>query len=82
MRLVLVGILLLAITMPCCSNRAADGGAGSRPWSLIAEVNALRLYGLAPYEVNNALMAAAQGTASIRPRSANGLTADRAGPAR
>ena len=31
------------------------------PWSLIAEVNALRsAYGLPPYEVNNALMSAAQ----------------------
>lgn len=63
MRLVLVGTLLVAIATPLLAVGAPRVAAQEAdPWSLIAEVNALRAsYGLAPYEVNNALMAAAQG---------------------
>jgi len=46
---------ILAMDAPRTEAQAGDA------WSLIAEVNALRAsYGLPPYEVNNALMAAAQ----------------------
>lgn len=51
----LIAILALSLDPPRSAAQAGD------PWSLIAEVNALRAsYGLAPYEVNDALMAAAQ----------------------
>ncbi len=46
---------VVAIDAPRIEAQAGDA------WSLIAEVNALRAsYGLPPYEINNALMAAAQ----------------------
>ena len=46
---------IVAIDAPHTEAQAGDAG------SLIAEVNALRAsYGLPPYEVNSALMAAAQ----------------------
>jgi uncharacterized protein YkwD len=46
---------MMAVDAPRTKAQAGDA------WSLIAEVNALRAsYGLPPYEVNNALMAAAQ----------------------
>lgn len=63
MRLVLIGLLLVAIFLPLLAAGAPRVAAeDADPWSLIAEVNALRAsYGLPPYEVNNALMAAAQG---------------------
>ena len=49
-------VLTVLFTQP--SNSAAQVGDA---WQLIAEVNALRAaYGLSPYEVNNALMSAAQ----------------------
>ena len=54
--LALTFVLLALIANPARSS-AQSGDA----WQLIAEVNALRAaYGLPPYEVNNALMSAAQ----------------------
>ena len=53
--IIFIVVALLSIDVPTTAAQAGD------PWSLIAEVNALRAsYGLAPYEVNNALMAIAQ----------------------
>jgi LysM repeat protein len=50
-------ILPIVASQPTQTNAQAGDG-----WDLIAEVNALRAaYGLPPYEVNNALMASAQG---------------------
>lgn len=52
---ILIVVALLSIDVPTTAAQAGD------PWTLIAEVNALRAsYGLAPYEVNNALTAIAQ----------------------
>jgi len=55
----LILVLMIAASLSIGASRTfAQAGD---PWSLIAEVNALRAsYGLSPYEVNNALMAAAQ----------------------
>lgn len=51
-------IIILTVALFNGSNARAQSGD---PWSLIAEVNSLRSsYGLPPYEVNNALMSAAQ----------------------
>lgn len=53
--IILIVVALLTIDVPTTAAQAGD------PWTLIAEVNALRAsYGLAPYEVNNALTAIAQ----------------------
>jgi len=54
--LALTFVLAALIALPAPSSAQAGDA-----WQLIAEVNALRAaYGLSPYEVNNALMSAAQ----------------------
>ena len=56
--LLAVSLILPVVAIKTKQTRAQAGDA----WELINEVNALRAsYGLPPYEVNNALMAAAQG---------------------
>lgn len=59
-RLFLRAFSLLLLIFLLAQRPSAHAQAGD-PWQLIAEVNALRAsYGLPPYEVDNALMAAAQ----------------------
>jgi LysM repeat protein len=70
--IIFIVLALLSIDVPTTVAQAGD------PWSLIAEVNALRAsYDLLPYEVNNALMAIAQSHSEYM-LSAGGVT--HAGP--
>jgi hypothetical protein len=56
--LLAISFILPVVLSETTSTNAQSGDA----WQLISEVNALRTtYGLPPYEVNNALMSAAQG---------------------
>jgi uncharacterized protein YkwD len=56
--LLVVSFILPALMVQPTRTHAQAGDA----WQLIAEVNGLRAaYGLPPYEINNSLMAAAQG---------------------
>ena len=63
MRRIFTFILAISFILPIALSQTSRSGAQSGDaWELISEVNALRAaYGLPPYEVNNALMAAAQG---------------------
>lgn len=62
MRRIFTFLLAITFLLPALLVRPARTLAqAGDPWELIAEVNALRAaYGLPPYEVNNALMSAAQ----------------------
>ncbi len=73
-RIIFLGLVVLALLLPLAEIRpvAARAPAGS-PWGLIDAVNAIRItYGLAPYKVNDALMAAAQSHSDFQ--AANGVT--------
>ncbi|MGB7096322.1 MAG: CAP domain-containing protein [Anaerolineales bacterium] len=63
MRKLFTFFLALSFVLPVLMFQPARSSAqAGDAWQLIAEVNALRAaYGLPPYEVNNALMSAAQG---------------------
>lgn len=63
MRRILSLLLAILLILPVVASQTAQTKAQTGDaWQLISEVNALRAaYGLPPYEVNNALMAAAQG---------------------
>ena len=62
MRKLFTLILALGLVLPALFTQPTSSSAqAGDAWQLIAEVNALRAaYGLSPYEVNNALMSAAQ----------------------
>ena len=63
MRRIFTFLLAISYILPVVLSKTSHTSAQSGDaWELISEVNALRAaYGLPPYEVNNALMAAAQG---------------------
>lgn len=63
MRRIFTFLLAISFILPILLSETSRANAQTGDaWELISEVNALRAaYGLPPYEVNNALMAAAQG---------------------